>query len=60
MFAKEGAIVIGIGFNNCSSLESIKDLPNVNDHPHSIYNCDVSSESSVKSVIENVYKVSMF
>ena len=35
----------------------IKDLPHSGSLPHGYYDCDVSSESSVKNVFEQVLKV---
>lgn len=55
LFAREGASVIGIGLKE--TCNSIKDLPNNGLMPHSYYNCDVSNESNVKSVFEQVLKV---
>ena len=60
LFAKEGAIVVGVGLQNNTIDDVIKDLPNINGSlEHSSYSCDVSSEDNVKSLIENVYHVSI-
>jgi len=57
LFAKEGAIVVGVGLQNTTT-DVIKDLPSTNNSlEHSSYSCDVSSEENVRSVIENVYQV---